>query len=58
MIRAGRRVVVLADSSQFGEETMVRFGTLDLIDAVITDDGVDEADVKTLESSDIEVVVA
>jgi DeoR family fructose operon transcriptional repressor len=58
MIRAGRRVVVLADSRKFGEETMVRFGTLDLIDAVITDDGVDESDVKTLESFDIEVVVA
>ena len=58
MIRAGRRVVLLADSRKFGEETMVRFGTLDLIDAVITDDGVDRADVKTLESSDIEVVVA
>jgi DeoR family fructose operon transcriptional repressor len=58
MIRAGRRVVVLADSRKLGEETLVRFGTLDQIDAVVTDDGIDDADVTALERFDIEVVVA
>jgi DeoR family fructose operon transcriptional repressor len=58
MIAAGRRVVLLADSRKFGEETMVRFGTLDQLDAVVTDAGVEDSDIKALESLDIEVVIA
>jgi DeoR family fructose operon transcriptional repressor len=58
MIAAGQRVVVLADSRKLGVETMVRFGTCDQIDAVITDGGVSDADVTALEALDIEVVVA
>jgi DeoR family transcriptional regulator, fructose operon transcriptional repressor len=58
MIEAGRRVVVLADSSKFGSESLVRFGRLDQIDAVVTDDGVDGDTVRALEGLDIDVVVA
>jgi DeoR family fructose operon transcriptional repressor len=58
MIGAGRRVVVLADSSKFGGESLVRFGRLDQIDAVVTDDGVSEADRSALEALDIDVVIA
>ncbi len=58
MISAGQRVVVLADSRKLGAETMVRFGTCDQIDVVVTDDGVSDADVTALEALDIEVVVA
>ncbi len=58
MVTAGRRVVVLTDSSKFGQETLVRFARLDQIDAVVTDDGVDPSDVRALEALDIDVVVA
>ena len=58
MITAGHRVVVLADSRKLGVETMVRFGTCDQVDAVITDSGVSDADVTALETLEIEVVVA
>ncbi len=58
MIRAGRRVVVLADSRKLGHESLVRFGTCDRIDAVVTDDGVADADVTALEALDIDVVIA
>lgn len=58
MIRAGRRVVVLTDSRKLGHETLVRFGTCDQIDAVVTDDGISDRDVTALEALDIDVVVA
>jgi DeoR family fructose operon transcriptional repressor len=58
MIRAGQRVVVLADSRKLGLETMVRFGTCDQIDVVVTDRGVSDASVTALEALDIEVVIA
>ncbi len=58
MVTAGRRVVVLTDSSKFGRETLVRFARLAQIDAVVTDDGVDPTDVRALEALDIDVVVA
>ncbi len=58
MARSGRRVVLLCDSTKFGEETMARFVSLDQVDAVVTDDGVSPADKAALEHRDIEVVVA
>ncbi|HSS67813.1 MAG TPA: DeoR/GlpR family DNA-binding transcription regulator [Nocardioidaceae bacterium] len=58
MIEAGRRVVVLADSTKFGIESMVRFGRLEQIDAVVTDDGVPDATAQALEALDIDVVIA
>lgn len=58
MIGAGRRVVVLADSSKFGQESLVRFGHLDQVDAVVTDDAVSDTDARALEALDIDVVIA
>jgi DeoR family fructose operon transcriptional repressor len=58
MIRAGRRVVVLTDSSKFGQESLVRFGQISQIDAVVTDDGISESDARALEALDIDVVIA
>jgi DeoR family fructose operon transcriptional repressor len=58
MVRAGRRVVVLADSSKIGEDHTVRFAALDDIDVLVTDDGVDDVTVKSLEDVGVEVVVA
>lgn len=58
MVRAGRRVVVLADSSKVGRENTVRFADLADIDVLVTDDGVDEVDVKAFVEHGVEVVVA
>jgi DeoR family fructose operon transcriptional repressor len=58
MIHAGRRVVVLTDSTKFGGESLVRFGRLEQIDAVVTDDGISDAYATALEALDIDVVIA
>ena len=58
MVRAGRRVVVLTDSSKFGEESLNRFAELSAIDVVVTDDGISHDDVAALEALDIDVVIA
>ncbi len=58
MVRAGRRVVVLADSSKVGREHTVRFADLGDIDVLVTDEGIDEVDVKAFEDRGVEVVIA
>jgi DeoR family fructose operon transcriptional repressor len=58
MINAGRRVVVLADSTKLGRESMIRFGSLDRVDALVTDSGVDPKMRSALEDLDIDVVIA
>jgi len=51
-------VVVLADSSKIGREHLVSFARLDDIDVLITDDGIDDNDHKSLTDQGIEVVIA
>lgn len=58
MVRAGRRVVVLADSSKVGQDHTVRFADLADVDVLVTDDGIDEVSVKALADRGVEVVVA
>jgi DeoR family fructose operon transcriptional repressor len=58
MVRAGRRVVVLADSSKLGRENTVRFAELDDVDVLVTDPGISDPDVNAFEQRGIEVVVA
>ncbi len=58
MAAAARRVVVLADSSKFGQELLNVFAGLDDIDVVVTDDGVDDEQVAQLAAAGVEVVVA
>ena len=58
MSHAGQRVVVLADSSKFHRETLVRFAAPDAIDVLVTDDGADRDAIAALERAGIEVVVA
>lgn len=58
MVRAGRQVVVLADSSKIGQEHNVRFADLDDVDVLVTDAGADEVTVKSIEDRGIAVVVA
>jgi DeoR family fructose operon transcriptional repressor len=58
MVRAGQRVVVLADSSKLGREHLVRFASLDDVDVLVTDGGAEPAVLDHLESAGVEVVVA
>ncbi|WP_370248699.1 DeoR/GlpR family DNA-binding transcription regulator [Nocardioides sp.] len=58
LVGAAHRVVVLADSSKLGRQAGVRFADLAEIDDVVTDDGVEAADVRWLEDAGVEVHVA
>ena len=58
IVAAGRRTVLLVDSSKIGIESTIRFATLDQVDTVVTDDGITDSDRSTLEQAGLEVVVA
>lgn len=58
MIRAGRRVVALADSSKIGREHTVSFAGMHEVDVLVTDDGISDVDAKSFSELGIEVVVA
>jgi DeoR family transcriptional regulator, fructose operon transcriptional repressor len=58
MIRTGRRVVLLADRSKVGDDHFVRFGTLDELDLLITDDGLDPRQHADLTAAGLQVVLA
>ncbi|NYJ01685.1 DeoR family fructose operon transcriptional repressor [Nocardioides thalensis] len=58
MVAGARRVVVLADSSKVGVESPVRFATIEQLDVLVTDSGIDAEVRAALERAGIEVVVA
>ena len=58
MIACARETVVLADSSKFGVETAVRFATLDHVDTLVTDAGIDSSDERALSAAGVKVVFA
>ena len=58
MVRAGQRVIVLADSSKLGREHLVRYAAIDDVDVLVTDEEADPGVVAELEKADIEVVLA
>jgi DeoR family fructose operon transcriptional repressor len=58
MIRAARRVVLLADSSKFGQAHFARFGELADVDMLITDQGLSPEDARAIERAGTEVVRA
>ena len=58
MIRAGQKVVVLADSSKLGREHLVRFAAVGDVDVLVTDEDADLDVVAHLEEQGVEVVVA
>jgi DeoR family transcriptional regulator, fructose operon transcriptional repressor len=58
LLRAGRRVVLLADHSKVGQDHFVRFGTLDAVDRFVTDAGLDPRDHADLAAAGLEVVLA
>lgn len=58
IVRGARRVVLLADSSKFDEETLVSFAHLEDIDALITDHAPGQLLGAALADADVEVIVA
>jgi DeoR family fructose operon transcriptional repressor len=58
MIAASRRTVVLADSSKLGHDQLVRFGEVDRVDTLVTDDDVEPAMVAAFEERGVDVVIA
>ncbi|RLV48890.1 DeoR/GlpR transcriptional regulator [Nocardioides mangrovicus] len=58
MVHAARRVVVLADSSKLGVETMTRFARTQEVDVLITDHGIGHDDRQRIRRAGVEVVLA
>jgi DeoR family fructose operon transcriptional repressor len=58
MVRAGQRVVVLADSTKLGREHLVRFAAVEDVDVLVSDDGADPDLVAELEQRGVEVLLA
>jgi DeoR family transcriptional regulator, fructose operon transcriptional repressor len=58
MIAAARRVVLLADHTKVGAKNFARFGDLEDIDVLVTDSGLDAAEMARLEAAGLEVVRA
>lgn len=58
MISAARRSVLLADHTKFGNDALMRFGSLEDVDTLITDTGLDPDLVGEIESTGVRVVRA
>jgi DeoR family fructose operon transcriptional repressor len=58
MVRAGQRVVVLADSSKLDREHLVRFAAPEDVDVLVTDAQADPETVAEIEKTGVEVVLA
>ena len=58
LVNSARRVVLLADSSKFDQETLVCFARLESIDTLVTDKQPGEELAAALEAADVEVVIA
>ncbi|MFF7802037.1 DeoR/GlpR family DNA-binding transcription regulator [Streptomyces olivaceus] len=57
-VAAARRVVLVADSSKYGQEHFARFGALDDVDLLITDSGLSPEDTNAVERAGTGVVRA
>ncbi|MGA2929640.1 MAG: DeoR/GlpR family DNA-binding transcription regulator [Solirubrobacteraceae bacterium] len=58
MLQAARRVVVLADHTKIGNDGFARFGGLDEVDTLISDDGLDAALAIDIQAAGPRVVLA
>lgn len=58
MVRSGRKVVVLADSSKIGASLLVSFAAITEVHTLITDSDLSQADKNQLTNAGLEVVVA
>jgi len=58
MIRAASRVYLVADSTKINKSSFTRLGSLAVIHAFITDDGISDKDAKEFEARGIELLIA
>lgn len=58
MIGSARRAIVLADHTKFGNDNLIRFGSLEDVELLITDSGLDRSFVPTIETTGVQVVRA
>ncbi|MQA99912.1 MAG: DeoR family transcriptional regulator [Actinobacteria bacterium] len=58
MIGSARRAVLLADHTKFGNDNLIRFGSLEDLELLITDTGLDASLVPALEATGVQVVRA
>ena len=58
IIESAQRAVVLTDATKVGQERTVRFAALEDVDVLVTDDSIEQADVKAFEAAGLDVVVA
>jgi DeoR family fructose operon transcriptional repressor len=58
IVAAGRRTVVLCDSSKIGVESSLRFASVSDIDVLVTDSAIKPDDQKALDAAGVEVVIA
>ena len=56
MIRAARRTVLLADHTKIGSDHFARFGSVDDVDLLITDSGLDDVVTEELEQAGLRIV--
>lgn len=58
MIDAAETIYLVADSTKIGQSSLASLGALSLINSVITDAGISEAEKEHFRSNDIELVIA
>jgi DeoR/GlpR family transcriptional regulator of sugar metabolism len=58
MIKAASKVFLLADATKIGRTSFSSLGSVDLVDTLITDDGITDEDRRALEDRDVKVIVA
>lgn len=58
MLEAAQVIVILADSTKFGQRGLGRIGNLEQVQYIITDDGVPAEIVKQLEEKGVKVIIA
>jgi DeoR family fructose operon transcriptional repressor len=58
IVAAGRRTVVLCDSSKIGVESSLRFASVSDVDVLVTDSAIKPDDQKALDAAGVEVVIA
>ncbi|SMF65262.1 transcriptional regulator, DeoR family [Alteromonadaceae bacterium Bs31] len=58
MINAAKTICLVADSSKIGAQSFCVLGGLDQVDVLVTDDGIREPDLKTIESYGVKVLIA
>lgn len=58
MMEVSRRVVLVADHSKFGQAKLAIFGTLDEVDMIITDSGIDEDTLRKFREAGVRIEVA